>query len=301
VIIDRVSVSLVAGKGGDGGASFSRRRRIATADGGDGGKGGDVVFSADPNLYDLSKFRKSKRYKASNGTSGTSQRKHGKNGEDLYLYVPCGTMIRQTDDLLLADLVGAGDRVIVLSGGRGGLGNYQRGQAEAGLPGQKKDVVLDYRIPNDVAFVGFANTGRTSLVNALSGQSYPVAAYPFTTVHCLWAVCEHRFKRFTVLDTPPVTAHDDLREAVFLKHLHRTRIIMILSDNPDEMRAQQRIIEEKIGQVDPSYRKKKFFYLYTKVDTIKGDSPAGREVPVSLQKPETIDRLIDLILKELYS
>lgn len=300
MIIDRVSVSLQAGKGGDGGASFSRRGRVRAADGGDGGNGGDVVFAADPNLYDLSKFRKSKRYKAPGGTNGASQRKHGADGEHLRLHVPCGTIIRDKDERLLADLAGSDDRFVALGGGRGGYGNAQRGYSECGQPGEEKEIILDYRIPNDVAFLGFANTGKTSLVNALSGQNYPVAAYPFTTAHCRWAVCEHAFKRFTVLDTPPVTARDDLREAAFFKHLYRTRIIVIVGDAPDRLPSQRRTVESKIAQFDARYRKKKFFYLCTKVDTIKGDFTSGQWLPVSVKKPETIDQLIALILKEMY-
>ncbi|MBN2482901.1 MAG: 50S ribosome-binding GTPase [Candidatus Omnitrophica bacterium] len=300
MIIDRVSVFVRAGKGGDGAASFFRHGHTRTPDGGDGGRGGDVVFVVDSNLYDLSKFRKSKRYKASGGGDGGPQRKHGRDGETLLLHVPCGTIIRDHQEDLLADLLKEDERFFILHGAPGGEGSCQHGQAQCGSPGEEKEVILDYRIPNDVAFVGFANTGKTSLVNALSGQNYKVAAYPFTTSHCRWAVCEYKFKRFTVLDTPPVTAHDDLREEVFLKHLSRSKIIVVVSDNKEDMQSQRRIIEEKLARFDPEYLKKKFFYLFSKIDTIKRDFRVKKWLPVSVTDRETIDTFITHILKELY-
>ena len=162
---------------------MSLSSRKVVGGGGDGGKGGDVILQINPHLYDLSKFKGNKKFIAKDGERGKEKNKKGKDAPALIVNVPCGTRVVEKDQLIV-DLINEGDEFLICHGGAGGKGNYKRDYNIPAQEGQAKEVVLDYRIPNDVAILGFPNSGKTSLFNILTGHNYKVAHYPFTTTSC---------------------------------------------------------------------------------------------------------------------
>lgn len=302
MIIDQVRIHLKAGKGGDGASTFIKKGNTLTADGGSGGKGGDIIIRTNENFYDLSKFKYKKKFVASSGEGGRSRNKTGKNAPPLYIDVPQGTIIKDTQERILVDLKESCQEFLAARGGSGGKGNFKRKFYEKGSYGEEKDFICDYRVPCEVALVGFANVGKTSLFNRLSGQSRRVAAYPFTTTFCSWAVCEHELKRFTLLDTPPLKATEGVSSGEqFLKHIFRTLIIIVVQDNLQEYEKERRRIKEKLSRYDRAYLKKIFFYLLNKIDKIERDNKKEDVIWVSAEKGWGIEDLKEKILSALSS
>ena len=318
MIIDKVTIYLRSGRGGQGCSTLTRlSSRKVIASGGDGGKGGDVILRVSPHLYDLSKFRGSKKFIAPSGERGRARNQKGRDGEDLIVNVPSGTRVLAgkavpsgvgeatppgADDKVIADLVGQGAEFLICRGGRGGKGNYKRDYLISAQGPEEKEVTLDYRIPNDVAILGFANSGKTSLFNALTGQERKVAEYAFTTTSCFWANSDHEFKRSVVLDTPPFKKSKDSSpraENIFLRHIFRSKILLLLSDRAsaeDDFKG----LEKEISAFDESLLKtKKIFYLLSKIDTIDRKSPKRGFLAISINKPETIEALKEKISQSL--
>lgn len=300
MIIDRVRLHLKSGKGGDGSSAFVRQGDKSIPAGGNGGRGADIIISVNSNLYDLNKFRYTRKFSAPCGEPGKKGNKSGKQGENLFLEVPLGTLLKDEQGRVLADLNSCPREYRAVKGGQGGKGNFKRHYSEQGGQGEETDLELDFRIPNDVAFIGRANAGRTSLFNALSGQKHKVADYPYTTGSCSWAVCEYQFKRFIVLDTPPLKETAVIcPQDSFLKHLFRSRIIIIVCDDFPTCVVQASEIREKLISFDPGYSQKKFFYLLNKIDRIEARPGRKDWINVSVQDGSGLDRLKDEILKGL--
>jgi len=301
VIIDKVTIYLRSGKGGEGSLSSTKiSSRKMTFSGGDGGKGGNVILKVSPHLYDLSKFKGTKKFVASSGESGRSRKQRGRDGQDLIVNVPSGTRVLRNGKVI-ADLVGEGVEFLACKGGRGGKGNSKHAPAPA-EGRQEKEVTLDYRIPNDVAILGFGNSGKTSLFNALTGQNRKVAEYSFTTTSCFWANSDYGFERFVILDTPPFKKSKEtqgLVENAFLRHIFRSKILLFLKDemsSPDAFLG----LEQEIKRFDSSLLKEKnFFYLLAKVDTIDNKKIEKGVLTVSTNKLETIENLKKKISKKL--
>lgn len=301
MIIDKVTIYLRSGKGGEGSlASTKISSRKMIDSGGDGGKGGDVILKVSPHLYDLSKFKGNKKFIAPSGDSGRSRKQRGKDGEDLIVNVPSGTRILENGKVI-ADLVGEGSEFLACKGGRGGRGNSKHTPIPA-EGSKEKEVTLDYRIPNDVAILGFSNSGKTSLFNALTGQNRKVAEYAFTTTSCFWANSDYGFQRFVVLDTPPFKKSKGslhLAENAFLRHIFRSKILLLLKDkisDQDDFSG----LEQEISGFDQSLIKmKKIFYLLAKVDTIDNKKIQRKALKISINKPDTIEDLKAKIAKEL--
>src|SRR5581483_2269435 len=179
------------GRGGDGGMSFRREKYVPKGgpDGGDGGRGGDVVLVADPDLRDLSALQRRRRIAAASGGPGRSARKHGADGADVEIRVPVGTQVREGDELL-ADLAHSGARVVLARGGAGGRGNARFATstrqvprfAEVGMPGEERDLELHLKLLADAALVGLPNAGKSSLLARISNARPKVAGYAFTTL-----------------------------------------------------------------------------------------------------------------------
>lgn len=300
MIIDNIKLHLKAGNGGDGILSFFRKRDNLIGDGGRGGKGADIIFRVNESLYDLNKFRYKKRFVARNGGNGSSSNKKGKDAEPLILDVPLGTSIKNFKGDIRADLNQPKQIFLAARGGKGGEGNYKGSEAQKGYPGQEKPFILDYRIPCDVGIIGFPNVGKTTLFNSLSGKQHKVAGYPFTTLHNSWAVCEYKTRRFVLLDTPPIRERDGLsQEEDFLKHLYRTKVILIVSDNFDKCKSQIKIIRNKIVDFDKSCRSKKIFYLLNKIDKIDEELKIRGFLPVSAKQGTGMDILREKIVRAL--
>jgi len=302
VIIDKVTIYLRSGKGGEGCSTLTNlSSRKVVASGGDGGKGGDVILRVSRHLYDLSKFKGSKKFIAADGERGRSRNQKGRDAEDLIVNVPSGTLVLKNDKVI-SDLVGEGKEFLICEGGKGGKGNYKRDYVISAGASQEKEVTLDYRIPNDVAILGFANSGKTSFFNALTGQERKVAEYAFTTTTCFWANSDHEFERFVVLDTPPFKKSKDsspLGENIFLRHIFRSKILLLLSDKAlaeDDYKSLEKEISLFKGSL---LNGKKIFYLLSKIDTIDRKKAKKRFLKISVNKPKTIEAVKEKISKTL--
>jgi GTP-binding protein len=244
VFVDRVELKLRAGKGGAGCVSFRREKFIPKGgpDGGDGGKGGDVVVVCDPNTDTLAHLKGKRLLKAQNGRPGEGKKKHGADGEDLILRLPPGTIIknRETGEVLL-ELVEPGERRILLRGGKGGLGNWHfrgaRNQvpryAQPGEAGEEMEVVIELKLIADVGLVGFPNAGKSTLISRLSNARPEIANYEFTTLTPKLGVVEVEGESFVMADIPGIIEGASAGKGLglqFLRHIERTKVILYVID-----------------------------------------------------------------------
>jgi GTP-binding protein len=246
VFNDRARIRVKAGRGGDGAISLRREKYVPRGgpDGGDGGPGGDVVLVADPDLRDLSAFRRHKWLEGKRGQSGGGSGKHGASGEGIELRVPAGTQVFE-DDKLVADLASPGARIVLARGGAGGRGNRRFATptrqtprfAEVGLPGEEAQVELRLKLLADAALVGLPNAGKSSLLTRISNARPKVASYPFTTLEpILGTVDAPDGRQLTVADVPGLI--EGASEGVglgheFLAHLERARVLVHVIDAAD--------------------------------------------------------------------
>ncbi|WP_324651261.1 GTPase ObgE [Georgenia sp. H159] len=241
--VDRVVLHVAGGNGGNGVASIRREKfkPLGGPDGGNGGSGGDVILEVDPQTTTLLSYHHSPHRRATNGTQGGGDLKYGKNGADLVLPVPDGTVVKSVDGDVLADLVGAGTRYVAAAGGRGGLGNAALasprrkapGFALLGEEGETADLVLELKSVADVALVGFPSAGKSSLIAAMSAARPKIADYPFTTLVPNLGVVQAGDERFTVADVPGLIPGASQGKGLgldFLRHIERCAVIVHVLD-----------------------------------------------------------------------
>ena len=245
MFLDMVKIHTAAGNGGHGAVSFRREKYIPAGgpDGGDGGRGGDIIFEADPGMKTLMDFRYRKHYRAENGQNGAGYNRTGKNGEDLVLKVPVGTVIKDSDTgIVIADLTTAGQRVVAARGGKGGKGNARFTSAvrqaptfaESGYDGEERWLVLELKLIADVGLIGFPNVGKSTILSVVTGAKPKIANYPFTTLTPnLGVVSLDGDRTFVLADIPGLIegahrgvglGHD------FLRHIERTRLLIHVLD-----------------------------------------------------------------------
>lgn len=235
------------GSGGDGCVSFRREKHIPFGgpDGGDGGDGGNVVITADPNLVDLSLLGRRKEFAAENGRRGGSSRRRGKKGDDLAISVPVGTMVftkaDSGEEIPLADLKTPGQKVLVAKGGRGGLGNARFATAVNQAPeiaskggtGEKRYIVLETKLITDMCIVGLPNSGKSTLLSAISRAKPEIAGYPFTTRQPILGVMPGDRRDFIVAEIPGLVEGAHLGKGLgndSLRHAERTKLLIYLLD-----------------------------------------------------------------------
>jgi GTPase len=241
--VDRVVVHVAAGNGGHGVASVHREKYkpLGGPDGGNGGNGGDVVLEVDPSVHTLLDFHHRPHQKAGNGRPGAGSNRHGANGEDRVLRVPEGTVVSTPDGRVVADLMGAGTRVVLAQGGKGGLGNAALanprrkapGFALLGEPGEAFDAVLELKSVADVGLVGFPSAGKSSLIAAMSAARPKIADYPFTTLVPNLGVIRAGDTVFTMADVPgliPGAATGKGLGLQFLRHVERCAVLVHVVD-----------------------------------------------------------------------
>lgn len=246
MFVDSVDIFISSGNGGAGAISFRREKFVIQGgpDGGDGGKGGDVLFEVDNNSDTLSKFRGKKHYKAQNGAQGSSRNCKGKNGANLIIKVPLGTQIRDFEsDLLIADLKSQDSRVKILDGGKGGLGNARFKNAtnqtptyaQSGIKGQSLHIKLELKLIADVGLVGFPNVGKSTLISTLSNAKPEIADYEFTTLIPNLGVVEvGELHSFVMADIPGIIEGASIGRGLglqFLKHIERTNFLLFVLDS----------------------------------------------------------------------
>ena len=255
---DQAHIYVLAGRGGDGGLSFRREKHVPKGgpDGGDGGRGGDVLLVADPALRDLSSFRAKTTFKAGRGEPGRGARKHGADGETVELAVPVGTQAYGVEGDLIADLVRPDSRVVLARGGNGGRGNARYATptrqaprfAEVGEPPGETEVELRLKLLADAAMAGLPNAGKSSLLRRISNAKPKVADYPFTTLAPVLGTVESPDgAQLTVADVPGLI--EGASEGVglgheFLAHLERARLLLHVIDASEED------VEERFRTID---------------------------------------------------
>ncbi len=245
MFVDEVKIYIESGKGGNGCASFRREKYLPNGgpDGGDGGKGGDVVFVTDSSLNTLSDFRHRKMYKAESGRDGSGKNCSGRKGEDLVIHVPVGTIIREAESrLVISDMAKACEEEILLRGGKGGKGNQHYATstmqipkyAQQGQEGKGLSVILELKVIADVGLLGYPNAGKSTFLARVSNAKPKIANYPFTTLSPNLGVVDLSYgKSLVVADIPGLI--DGAAEGVglgheFLKHLERTRVLIHIVD-----------------------------------------------------------------------
>jgi len=245
MFIDTSKIFIQAGKGGDGAVTFHREKYVAAGgpDGGDGGNGGNIVAIACKDISTLLDFRYKKKYAAEPGGNGRDGKRSGKNGEDLYIKVPCGTIIRDTESgKVICDLKEDGEKFIIAKGGSGGWGNSHFATAtrqtpkfaKAGLPGDEREITLELKLIADVGLLGFPNVGKSTFLSIVSEAKPKIANYHFTTlIPNLGVVRVGEGNSFVMADIPGIIegAHQGVGLGhAFLRHVERTRILLHFVD-----------------------------------------------------------------------
>lgn len=243
--VDYVKVFVKAGDGGKGCVSFRREKYVPKGgpDGGDGGRGGHVIIKASEKLNTLIDLKYHREYRAKKGQHGMGKKMHGKNGEDLIILVPVGTIIKDAETgSLLADLDKNNMEVIIVHGGKGGLGNFHfvtpvkqaPRYAQPGQKGEEKWIILELKLLADVGLIGLPNAGKSTLLSAISSARPKIADYPFTTLRPVLGVVKYNdFRSFVVVDIPGLIegAHKGAGLGLqFLRHVERTSILLHLID-----------------------------------------------------------------------
>ncbi|MDP8233257.1 MAG: GTPase ObgE [Candidatus Saelkia tenebricola] len=274
--IDKTKIYVKAGCGGKGCFSFFFNKKVAKrlSDGGDGGKGGDVIVKVNPNLWDLNHLKFQRHIKASNGVHGGSNKKHGKNGADKIVEVPQGTIIREAkDNLLIRDLKNEDTSILVAKGGKGGIGNAStKSEAKVPFEGEEKVLNLELKLLADVGLVGFPNAGKTTFLNTLCQTKGKTAEYPFTTLDPLLGVIWHKDTAIKIADIPGLIndAHKSKGLGdLFLKHIQRTNILIFVmglaKTDPLPWDA-FKILKKELREFDPKLMGKEYFILANKMD-----------------------------------
>ncbi|RPJ18654.1 MAG: GTPase ObgE [Chloroflexi bacterium] len=279
---DQVVIYLKSGKGGDGMMHFRREKFIPLGgpDGGDGGKGGDVIFEVKSTLNTLSAFRQNQKFRAEDGIKGGPSQRSGRYGKDLILYVPPGTVIFDADTgELIGDLTQPGQQLSILKGGRGGRGNQHfatsRNQvprtAEKGEPAEEKRVKLELKLIADIGLIGVPNAGKSTLLSVLTNAKPKIASYPFTTLEPNLGVANIDDDTTVVLADIPGLIEGAAQGAGlghdFLRHIQRTRVLIHLLDGlSEDPIADYSQINSELSLFDPNLGKKPQLVALNKID-----------------------------------
>jgi GTP-binding protein len=324
--LDQAKIFIRSGAGGPGAVSFRREKFIEFGgpDGGDGGKGGDIVFEAVPGLNTLIDFRYTQHFRAPRGKGGAGSNQTGAGGQDLVIKVPVGTQLLADDEerSLLADLTKEGERVTLLKGGMGGRGNasYKTStnraprQHQTGTPGEEMWVWLRLKLLADVGLVGLPNAGKSTFLNSVSNASAKVGNYPFTTLRPQLGVVRHKGREFVIADIPGLIEGAAEGAGVgdrFLGHVERTRVLLhlIAADAEDPVDAWQ-VVRGELDEYGAGLTDKSEIIALSKADLLddsersklvkKLEKATGATVfPISAPLTEGLDPLLDRIVERL--
>ena len=324
--LDQAKIYVRSGGGGPGAVSFRREKFVEFGgpDGGDGGKGGDVIFEAVPGLNTLIDFRYTQHFRAPRGKGGSGSNRTGAGGDDLVIKVPVGTQILADDEerTLLADLTTVGQRLVFLEGGMGGRGNasYKTStnraprQHQTGIPGEEMFVWLRLKLLADVGLVGLPNAGKSTLLNSVSNASAKVGDYPFTTLRPQLGVVRHKGREFVVADIPGLIEGAAEGAGIgdrFLGHVERTRLLLHLIDgSADDPLEAWRVVRGELESYGGGLDDKAEVIALTKSDLLDDKKRAklvkaleketgARVFPVSAPLEEGMEPLLDAIIRSL--
>jgi GTP-binding protein len=305
--VDEVEVEVRAGRGGDGSAALGSEpfKPKGGPDGGDGGRGGDVVFKASRNVHDLAWFAENPHLKAEPGKAGARARRDGAKGRDLVITVPDGTVVADEQGLL-ADLVGEGSEAVVARGGRGGRGNVRFAgpknrvpkTAEAGEEGEDRRLQLELRTVADVGLVGLPNAGKSTLLSRLTAATPKIADYPFTTLTPNLGVAEAGEERFVVADIPGLVEGAHRGKGLghrFLRHVTRCRALVLVVDlSSSDPAADLDTVREELRAYDAELAERRSLVVGAKADIVQDPQEAAdaiRALPVSAVTGQGLDLL----------
>ena len=281
--LDQAKIFIRSGAGGPGAVSFRREKYIEYGgpDGGDGGKGGDIVFEAVEGLNTLIDFRYTQHFKAPRGKGGAGRNQTGAGGGDLLVKVPVGTQVLSEDkEHVLADFTQVGQRIVLLKGGEGGRGNasYKTATNRAprqhgtGWPGEEAWVWLRLKLIADVGLVGLPNAGKSTFLNAVTNAKAKVGAYPFTTLHPKLGVVSHRQREFVMADIPGLIEGAAEGAGVgdrFLGHIERCRVLLHLVDaNAEDVGQAWRTVRDELDAYGAGLTDKPELVALSKADTL---------------------------------
>lgn len=285
MFIDYAEIELKAGNGGDGAVTFRREKYVPKGgpSGGNGGKGGNIIVQADSNLFTLLDIRYKRIYKAGNGAPGASSLKDGRNGEDVLIKLPVGTMIKDAvTKELIADLSSPGKKIILAKGGKGGKGNSNFATptrrtprfAEPGREGELKNIILELKLIADVGLVGLPNAGKSTLISTISAARPKIADYPFTTLEPNLGIVDYKeYKSFTVADIPGIIEGAHLGKGLglkFLRHIERTKILLFIIDiTSDDYNRDFDVLYNELKRYSKVLVKKKIIVSLSKTDLIQ--------------------------------
>jgi GTP-binding protein len=285
VFIDEAKIHIAGGQGGNGCVAFRREKFVPRGgpSGGDGGRGGDVTLESSEHANTLLKFRYNRLFRAGRGRHGEGSNRHGRDGENLTVVVPVGTVVYDADSgEKLWDFVASGQRFPAARGGRGGRGNARFAtsthqaprEAESGKPGEERDLRLELKLLADVGLVGFPNVGKSTLISRLSAARPRIADYPFTTLEpCLGVVPVDEERSFVMADIPGLIegAHQGRGLGTrFLKHVERTRLLLHLIDTAEQSGRDPvedyRVIMEELKSFSPVVASKPMLLVASRID-----------------------------------
>ena len=281
--LDQVKIYIKAGNGGDGSPSFRREKFIEYGgpDGGDGGKGGSVILKSEQNLNTLIDYRYQQHHKAERGENGSGQNRTGKSGEDLILKVPLGTQVFEEDNkTLIFDFLKTGEKFVVASGGKGGLGNTRFKSSinraprkyTKGTLGEEFTIWLQLKTIADIGIIGLPNAGKSSLLAAITNANPKIANYQFTTLNPNLGVASYDNKEITLADIPGLVegAHKGTGLGIqFLKHIERCKSLLHMIDvTNDDLKKSYKQIKNELKKYSNKLSKKKELVVLNKIDLI---------------------------------
>ena len=324
--LDQAKIYIRSGAGGPGAVSFRREKFVEFGgpDGGDGGKGGDIVFEAVAGLNTLIDFRYTQHFRAPRGKGGSGSNRTGAGGEDLVIKVPVGTQILNDDEerSVLADLTVEGQRIKFLEGGMGGRGNasYKTStnraprQHQTGIPGEEMWVWLRLKLLADVGLLGLPNAGKSTFLNSVTNASAKVGDYPFTTLRPQLGVVRHKGREFVLADIPGLIEGAAEGAGIgdrFLGHVERTRLLLHLVDGSSEDPVEAwRIVRGEVEGYGAGLEAKGEIIALTKADLLDGkrrskiaaalEKESGAKVfPISAPIEEGLEPLLDAVIQSL--
>ena len=296
--VDYVKMHVTSGNGGKGSAHLHREKYIAKGgpDGGDGGRGGHVILRGNSNLWTLVHLKFKRHFRAGHGAHGSSGRSTGADGEDVYVDVPLGTVVRDSEsDTILFEITEDGEEKIVVEGGMGGRGNWHFKNsvnqtpryAQPGIPHEEKDITLELKVLADVGLVGFPNAGKSTLLSVLTSAKPKIADYEFTTLKPNLGIVEYRdFQSFVMADIPGIiegAAEGKGLGYYFLRHIERNSILLFLipADAKDIVE-QYEILVDELRRYNPEMLDKERFVVVSKSDML--DDELKSEISKILDK-----------------
>ena len=321
---DYIKIHVKSGHGGKGSAHLRREKYIPKGgpDGGDGGRGGHIIIKGNKEFWTLYHLKFKQHFKAEKGGDGSRQRSTGKDGEDVYIEVPLGTVIKDTDTgEVIGEITEDGQEIIVAEGGKGGKGNWHFKSAtnqtpryaQPGLPGVERNLTLELKLLADVGLVGFPNAGKSTLLSKLTAAKPKIADYPFTTLKPNLGIVSYRDGRsFVMADIPGIIEGASEGKGLghyFLRHIERnSNLLFLVPADADDIKKEYGILLNELKKYNPELLDKKRILAISKADLLDDEleTEIEKDLPkdlphifISSYTGKNLDKLKDLLWKEL--